>query len=151
MFIRDHPIAKQVERYEPGRLRLARYVEPDGEWEDGQLAVIRLFLGDLGPTAPMNERGKLWVICVRCLDEDDKPMTGEPNGYILYLLQRFDAWAHGRDPKHLEKWANRVRDGRKKRESERYREQIADDVGRFVRQYRRERGVNPSIFVPDKT
>lgn len=145
-FIRDHPIAKQVERYEPGRLRLARYLSDDGQHPQGQLGVIRLYYGEL-PGIESNEKWASWIIVVRCLNDDDTAMCGEPNGRILLLMQAFDTWARGRDPKHLQKYAARIREQREKRASEAFHTSMEERAHGFVKKWQREHSANPSIFV----
>lgn len=153
IFIRgsEHPIAAAVERYELGRLRLARYVGKDSdEFPDGQLGVMRLLMGEsVDPEANTNERWKMWAVVVRCRDENGVPMTREPNAYILRQLEAFDTWARGRDRKHIQRWAERERERRKKRADEAFRTSMDDRIGKLAREVRRELGYNGRIYVLD--
>jgi hypothetical protein len=150
VFIRgsEDPIARKVENYEPGRLRLIRYVADDGQFPQGQLAVARLYHGEL-PGAKTNERWQAWVIVVRGIDEYERPLVGPPDQRILSLMERFDTWARGRDPKHLQKFARHVREQRDKRAKETFRANMDEAIWKTVRKHQRDRGIKPHAFIPD--
>jgi hypothetical protein len=104
----------------------------------------------MGPDAPKSgQRWRAWVIAIRCVDEDGEPMTREPSPYILRLMVAFDTWARGRDPKHVQKWAKRVREQRDRRAAEKWREQADDHIGKLARQVRKDLGYNGTIYVLD--
>lgn len=136
-----YDIAARVRDYDAKAI-LARYRAGDGQFPQGQLAVLRWIDVENEDGTPL----RTWYPAIVCKDTDGVPMTGVPDPRILQMMRLFDAWKAGHEtPEKMSRRTRHIREGRAKEKS---REAIGPTSEKFVYGFRRHMGVKTHAYVP---